>query len=146
MAGAAHKNSERGYIPARYAHLAWREIQRLPALDRARTAANLTRSMADLRQISVGVHAWSVEHGGKLPDSLHDLVKAGYLEASQLTGHMDYYGKGVDLAQVKRPSETIMASMYVNGDIPAVFMDGHVRNLSHQEYEAYLKIPMPHGE
>ena len=89
---------------------------------------------------------WSMDHGGKLPDSLDDLVKAGYLEASQLTGHMDYYGKGVDLAQVKHPSQTIMAAMFVNDDIPAVFMDGHVRNLSYQEYEAHLNIPMPHGE
>ncbi|MBG80895.1 MAG: hypothetical protein CMJ39_09335 [Phycisphaerae bacterium] len=118
----------------------------LPAVAQARNTAKLTQNMANLRDISVAAHTWSVDHGGKLPDSLDDLVKAGYIKANQITGHMEYYGKGVDIAQLKHPSQTIMAAMFVNDDIPAVFMDGHVRNLSYQEYEAHLNIQMPHGE
>ncbi|MEX1016731.1 MAG: hypothetical protein WDZ31_08290 [Phycisphaeraceae bacterium] len=54
----------------------------LPALGAARSATQQTQSLSNVRQLSVAVHAYAIDHGDQLPDELADLYGTYLPEAS----------------------------------------------------------------
>jgi prepilin-type processing-associated H-X9-DG protein len=104
----------------------------LPSLARARELAKRAVSSANLRGIGMGIHIYANDHQERFPESLDELVEAGYITREMLTSPRDREGavsyiylSGQSAAADAR---NIVAYERVIGDegTNVLFSDGHV--------------------
>ncbi len=124
----------------------------LPALSKARHKARSVACMSNLRQLTIALLMYADDANGKLPDSLSELIDNGYLQdeaifacpqaenpaASAANPDYLYFGKGLVLARLDRPSRTvILADKPGNHDglVNVAFADAHVETVQQMSLE-----------
>ncbi|MCF7848101.1 MAG: DUF1559 domain-containing protein [Kiritimatiellales bacterium] len=118
----------------------------LPAVSRARHKARSVACASNLKQLTLGLIMYADDTNGQFPDSLAQLVEKGYIQNDDIfkcpqaenpgagAANPDYlyFGKGLTLRTLEKPSRTvILADKPTNhGDtVNVAFADGHVQRV-----------------
>ncbi|MHC4355049.1 MAG: DUF1559 family PulG-like putative transporter, partial [Planctomycetota bacterium] len=121
----------------------------MPAMARARQQARGVVSMSNLKQLGLATHMYADDHDGKFPDGFEQMWdyyrNSKILESPQKPAGFDgpcyIYVKGHS-RDVKSPARQIVIyenPEYLQDNIPALFLDGHVERMSRDRFVETLE-------
>lgn len=114
----------------------------LPAVASARSAAEQTVALSELRQIGIGCAIYAAEHEGALPPDLDQLFEKGYLVEGKLRTSLDSVryiaghqtrGSGFD------PNLVVAYRAGNRGDVQVLFLDGRVQPMPQSQFDSMLE-------
>jgi prepilin-type processing-associated H-X9-DG protein len=125
----------------------------LPALRKARENAERVKRAAQYQELGMGVMMFAVEHDDRVPESVEELIREGYLTPESLLSPLGGAPDGGPdlwlnseigrLSSVRRPDRHILAydrAMLLAGSdtVVVLFVDGHVEMQAPHELKALM--------